>query len=109
MLSFPLDVSVQAIRRVGVPLADSRLVGSELAAFVRELSFPCGHVAGTCRMGATGDPAAVVDSTCRVIGAGGLRVVDCSIMPTLPRANTNLPAMMIGERAAALINGEQRP
>jgi choline dehydrogenase-like flavoprotein len=46
---------------------------------------------------------AVVDSTCRVYGVSNLRVVDASIMPRIPSANTNLPTIMIGERAADLI------
>jgi choline dehydrogenase len=51
-------------------------------------------------MGRADDPAAVVDSECRVRGIEGLRVIDASIMPTLPRANTNLSTIMIGERMA---------
>ena len=55
------------------------------------------HPAGTCAIGT------VVDPVTRVIGADGLHVVDASIMPTIPRANTNIPTSMIAERAAALI------
>lgn len=64
---------------------------------------PMGHVASTCSMGPRDDPMAVVDSTCRVYGVENLRVVDASIMPSVPSANTNLTTMMIGERAAELI------
>ena len=46
---------------------------------------------------------AVVDRTCRVYGVRNLRVVDASIMPWLPSANTNLPTIMIAHRAAELI------
>jgi choline dehydrogenase len=56
------------------------------------------HVVGTCKMGPAGDPMAVVDQYGRVHGLEGLRVADASIMPNLPRANTNLSAIMIGER-----------
>jgi len=58
------------------------------------------HPVGTCRMGAAGDPDAVVDSDLRVIGVQGLRVADASIMPVIPNANTNATSIMIGEKAA---------
>ncbi|GAC1400543.1 MAG: GMC family oxidoreductase N-terminal domain-containing protein [Chloroflexota bacterium] len=58
------------------------------------------HPVGTCRMGAPGDPRSVVDPACRVLGLDGLRVVDASIMPEVPRANTHLTCVMIGEHAA---------
>ena len=56
------------------------------------------HAVGTCRMGTRGDPAAVVDTDCRVIGYDGLRVCDASVMPDLPRANTHLTTVAIAER-----------
>lgn len=64
---------------------------------------PMGHVASTCRMGHASDPDAVVDTHCRVIGLERLRVVDASVMPSVPSANTNLPTIMVAERAADLI------
>jgi len=68
--------------------------------WIRQRATPFYHPVGTCRMGRADDPGAVVDSDCRVRGIEGLRVVDASIMPTLPRANTNLTTIMIGERMA---------
>ena len=59
------------------------------------------HPVGTCRMGAPDDPRSVVDPACRVLGLQGLRVIDASIMPDVPRANTHLTCVMIGERMAA--------
>jgi choline dehydrogenase-like flavoprotein len=59
-------------------------------------------------MGATDDPMAVVDPRCRVYGVQGLRVADASIMPRLPTANTNIPTIMIGERAADFIRADWR-
>jgi choline dehydrogenase len=58
------------------------------------------HPVGSARMGPEGDEGAVVDSYCQVHGVEGLRVVDASVMPTVPRANTNIPCIMLGERVA---------
>lgn len=58
------------------------------------------HPAGTCAMGSAEATASVVTPDCRVIGIDGLRVVDASIMPTLPRANPNLTCIMLAEHAA---------
>jgi choline dehydrogenase len=64
------------------------------------------HPAGTCKLG-TG-PDAVVDLQLRVHGVDGLRVVDASVMPSLPAANTNATVLAIAERAAAIITGHDR-
>jgi choline dehydrogenase len=61
------------------------------------------HPVGTCRMGH--DALAVVDEQLRVHGIAGLRIADASVMPDVPSGNTNLPAIMVGERAADLILG----
>lgn len=64
------------------------------------------HPVGTCRMGPAADPLAVVDGEGRVHGAGGLRVVDASIMPSIPAANTNLPTIMVAECIAEAMAAE---
>lgn len=68
--------------------------------FVRGLGESIYHPAGTCKMGPCTDPQAVVDSNLRVHGLNALRVVDCSIMPTLVSGNTHAPTVMIAEKVA---------
>ena len=63
------------------------------------------HPVGTCRMGS--DPDAVVDTQLRVNGVERVRIADCSIIPVLPSANTNAPAIMIGERCAVFVRGNR--
>lgn len=61
------------------------------------------HVCGTCTIGDGSDPLAVVDPQCRVHGVENLRIADCSIMPRIVSAGTHLPAVMIGEKVAAMV------
>ena len=63
------------------------------------------HLVGTCRMGRKDDARSVVDDELRVIGATGLRVIDASIMPMLPSANTFASTIAIAEKGADLIRG----
>jgi choline dehydrogenase len=81
----------------------------EILHFCREYGTTIFHPSGTAKMGPASDPMAVVDSQLRVKGVDGLRVIDCSIMPTLVSGNTNIPTVMIAEKAADMIlNGERR-
>jgi choline oxidase len=77
----------------------------DLAEFARSTAYTAYHPAGTCRMGAEGDPGSVVDPELRVRGVGNLRVADASIFPTLPVCNPNIICMMVGEKCADLIRG----
>lgn len=76
---------------------------ADLLAFARSHGATIFHPAGTCKMGPDSDPGAVVDARLKVRGVEKLWVADCSIMPKLVSGNTNLPAIMIGEKAADLI------
>jgi choline dehydrogenase-like flavoprotein len=82
------------------PAGDS---DAEIEAFVRRTMQGLYHPVGTCAMG-TG-PDAVVDAACRVHGVEGLRVVDASVFPSVPRGNTNAPTIALAERASDLIRG----
>ena len=71
--------------------------------FVRREVATLFHPTSTCAMG--GGPDSVCDPELRVRGVEGLRVVDASVMPAVPRGNTNAPTIAIAERAADLIRG----
>ncbi|XP_076077863.1 glucose dehydrogenase [FAD, quinone]-like isoform X1 [Mytilus galloprovincialis] len=73
--------------------------------FIRYFTVTIYHPVSTCRMGAITDPSAVVDPELRVKGILNLRVADASVMRNEPSGNTNAPCIMIGEKAADLIRG----
>jgi len=73
----------------------------ELLEFARNYGATIFHPSGTCKMG--NDRMSVLDERLRVRGVGGLRVVDCSVMPTLISGNTHAPVVMIAEKASDLI------
>jgi len=66
------------------------------------------HISGTCKMGPSTDPAAVVDPTLRVYGIQGLRVIDASIMPRITSGNINAPTIMIAEKGADMVKATWR-
>jgi len=75
----------------------------ELLEFAKNTAGTIFHPSGTCKMGDGRDPMAVVDARLRVHGLDGLRVVDCSVMPALTSGNTNVPVVMIAEKASDMI------
>lgn len=79
-----------------MPASDSE---HDILDFLRQTAHTVWHPVGTCAIGS------VVDSALRVNGTEGLRIVDASVMPAIPRANTNAPTIMIGEKGADLIRG----
>jgi choline dehydrogenase len=76
-------------------------------AYIRRHAQTLFHPVGTCAMGP--DEDAVVDVELRVRGVDGLRVVDASVLPSVPRGNTNAPTIAVAERAADLIRGVGPP
>jgi choline dehydrogenase len=79
----------------------------ELDALIRATCYTAQHPTSTCAMGM--GERSVLDNECRVIGVDGLRVIDASAMPTVPGGNTNLPVIMLAEKAADLIKGTSLP
>lgn len=104
-LDFPATRQVMMRRFISPGVDIHNLIEDDdaLREWVRENGCGSWHASCTCRMGARDDPMAVVDPSCRVMGADGLRVADASIMPSVVSANTNLTTMMIGEKAADAI------
>jgi choline dehydrogenase len=105
----------ELVRRFAATDALGRLVAAEarpgdgvvtreqLEAYVRANVRGYFHGVGTCRIGTDGDPNAVVDASSAVLGVERLHVCDASILPTVPRANTNLTTIAVAERVADLL------
>jgi choline dehydrogenase len=74
-----------------------------LLEFCRDNGATIFHPSGTCSMGRDPAAGAVVDARLRVHGVQGLRVIDCSVMPTLVSGNTNAPVVMMAEKAVDMI------
>ena len=108
-----LDIAkTKAFRDAGYVLDTTKYPGCEDEAFGTPGYYECAmvqyvgsahHYSGTCKMGPRHDRDAVVDPRLRVHGVRKLRVVDVSITPKIPSANTNAPAIMIGEKASDMI------
>ena len=79
----------------------------KLEAFIRQAAIGVWHASCSCRMGAPDDPMAVTDPEGRLRGVPGLRVVDASIFPVVPCANTNIPTLMTAEKIADEMVGRE--
>jgi 5-(hydroxymethyl)furfural/furfural oxidase len=99
-----VDTFVTGGQRMAALLADEQALHD----FIRKSVFGVWHASGTCRMGPAGDRGAVTDSEGRVHGVAGLRVVDASLMPCLPSANTNIPTIMMAEKISDAILTRRR-
>ena len=109
VLNSPAPISRLILSRLIRPgrwFANRRIRSSPTDAELLAAVAPMAHAVGTCAFGRRNDPMAVLDPACRVYGVGNLRVVDASVMPRIPSANTNLPTIMIAERAADLIRSK---
>src|SRR5205085_1292978 len=97
------DFGLAQLTGDAVPLEELVADDEALSAHIRANIAGTFHVSCTCRMGDADDPDAVVDPDGRVRRIEGLRVADASVMPKVPRANTNIPTIMIAEKLAAAI------
>jgi choline dehydrogenase len=91
------DVIIEQVSLTDADLASDAALDAWL---LQNIGMAGVHSAGTCKMGPTSDPMAVVDQFCCVHGLEGLRLVDASVMPDVIRANTNTTTIMIAERVA---------
>ncbi len=105
MRAFQQDPLASRIERVVIPDPDE-VTDETIAAHCRRFVKTNYHPAGSARMGADGDPFAVLDARMRVRGVEGLRVCDMSAVPNINAGNTNAPAMMLGDRCADLVMGK---
>jgi 5-(hydroxymethyl)furfural/furfural oxidase len=109
MLDGPAALRSYLIRTLvmeGISLQDVLTDDEKLEAFVRKAAVGVWHASCTCRMGSEDDPMAVTDPAGRVRGVDGLRVVDASVFPVVPCANTNFPVLMTAEKMAdAILTG----
>lgn len=101
--AFQTEPLAGRIRDIVIPTADD---DETLRAHCKRFVKTNYHPAGSARMGPEGDPMAVLDARMRVRGVEGLRVCDMSAVPDINAGNTNAPAMMLGDRCAGLILGE---
>ena len=95
------------VRREVKPGPDAQ-TDEELLEFCRNNGATIFHPSGTCQMTTADDPMGVLDERLRVRGIGGLRVIDCSSMPTLVSGNTNAPVVMMAEKAVDMIREDAR-
>jgi 5-(hydroxymethyl)furfural/furfural oxidase len=110
MLDGPAVLRQMLIRKFimeGFTLEQMMTDDDALEAFVRKAAVGVWHASCTCRMGSDDDPMAVTDITGRVRGIEGLRVVDASIFPVVPCANTNFPTLMTAEKISDAILNQQ--
>ena len=103
--AFQTEPMAGRIKRLAIPNPD-RLDDTALEDHCRRFVKTNYHPASTARMGADGDPMAVLDAQMRVRGIENLRVADMSAVPDINAGNTNAPAMMLGDRCAEFIKGK---
>lgn len=118
-IKFAIRMSeTEPFRNIGSKLVDRPLPGCKHLTFgsdeywvccVKHLTMQTHHQCGTCRMGPSTDPTAVVDARLKVYGIKGLRVIDASIMPVLTGGHTVAPTYMIGEKGADMIKEDWLP
>ncbi len=99
---------IRAAIKPGQLVWDGATVSALTDEAIVDAAGPMFHPSSTCAIGARDNPMAVVDPECRVYGVTGLRVADASVMPSVVSANTNMAAIMIGERVAEFMRRPPR-
>lgn len=99
-----LEVAEDLVNRPGFASIVTTPPVAPDAMMLRRVTMEVWHICSTCRMGSPSDPETVVDPDCRVHGIDGLRVIDASIMPTIPSGNIHLGVLMLAEHMAAKLS-----
>lgn len=108
LLQQPSFSHITQVRDTAGQIVDLNMSDTEFLPWILDRVQDTAHSGSGCPMGSPDNPRTVLDTSCRVLGVEGLRVVDASSFPTVPRANNNLTVIMLAEKIAADILASER-